>query len=141
MFKHPAHPGEPKAATNSVEAHLGLTPESASASSEITLGKLHELLEKNLKWSQIIYEQNRKINRKLLWSAVWSWVHALIIIVPLILGIIFLSPLIRKAYQQYNCWFNRVACQKNQSSSSADDFIKLLPLNPEQKEQLKAILK
>ena len=29
----------------------------------VTLEKINELLTNNLKWSQIIYEQNRKINR------------------------------------------------------------------------------
>ncbi|MBI2444254.1 MAG: hypothetical protein HYV42_03375 [Candidatus Magasanikbacteria bacterium] len=60
-------------------------------------GAVHDLLEKNLKWSQIIYEQNRKISRRLTWLAVGSWLRLLILLTPIILGLIFLPPLVRKA--------------------------------------------
>ncbi len=50
---------------------------------------LKELVEKNLKWSQIIYEQNRKINNKLLWIALGGWVKILLILLPLIAAILF----------------------------------------------------
>ena len=51
---------------------------------------LKELIEKNLKWSQIIYEQNRKLNGKLLWMAVSSWLKIFIILIPLVAAGIFL---------------------------------------------------
>ena len=63
--------------------------------------KVHELLEKNLKWSQIIYEQNRKINNKLLWSAIASWLRLFLILVPLILAFIYILPLARNFFSEY----------------------------------------
>jgi hypothetical protein len=48
---------------------------------------LRELIEKNLKWSQILYEQNRRINRKLLWTAFARWLQVIVTIVAIGLGI------------------------------------------------------
>lgn len=59
------------------------------------------LLEKNLKWSQIIYEQNRRINNKLLWAAIASWLRFLLIAVPLILAFLYLPPILRQVWSQY----------------------------------------
>lgn len=50
---------------------------------------LRELIEKNLKWSQILYEQNRRINRKLLWMVVARWVQVLIALGIVGTGIIY----------------------------------------------------
>lgn len=61
-----------------------------------------ELLKKNLQWSQIIYEQNKKIKRSLnlmVWGGVLKWV---IILAPIILGIIFLPPLLKPYWDQYS---------------------------------------
>lgn len=48
---------------------------------------LRELMEKNLKWSQILYEQNRKINRKLLWTAFARWLQVLVTIAAIGLAV------------------------------------------------------
>lgn len=62
---------------------------------------LNKLLEKNLKWSQIIYEQNRRINRKLIWMAVAGWVRLLIFVLPIILAIIYLPPFAKELWDVY----------------------------------------
>ncbi len=109
---------------------------------EASLGTIQELLEKNLKWSQIIYEQNRRLSHKLLWSAVASWMRMLIIVIPIILGIIFLPPLIKQFTAKYRGLLNGAKSgQPAGSSSSLEEMLKLLPVNPDQKEQLKALLK
>lgn len=64
---------------------------------------LRDLLEKNLKWSQIIYEQNRKINNKLLWSAIAGWLRFFIILAPIFAAVWYLPPVIKNfknTYQQ-----------------------------------------
>ncbi|MFA4831415.1 MAG: hypothetical protein WC862_05435 [Patescibacteria group bacterium] len=63
---------------------------------------LKVLIEKNIKWSQIIYEQNKKIKHRITLMAVGSYVRLLIIIVPVILGIIFLPPLFKEVWNQYS---------------------------------------
>lgn len=62
---------------------------------------VEEMLKKNLQWSQIIYEQNKKIKRRLnlmVWGGVVKW---LIILAPIILGIIYLPALLKPYWDQY----------------------------------------
>ncbi len=100
------------------------------------LGELKELLEKNLKWSQIIYEQNRKINHKLMWSAIASWLRFLIILIPLTLGLLLIPQLAR----DYNCLVKGVNCSEK-SRGSIENLLKVLPLDDAQREELKKIVK
>ncbi|MSU75804.1 MAG: hypothetical protein EXS55_04815 [Candidatus Magasanikbacteria bacterium] len=110
-------------------------------SSEKDHGAIKELLEKNLKWSQIIYEQNRKINTKLLWMNIGSWFRVFIIIAPVILGVIFFPSLYRKFQDRYGALFSIPTNATKPSSSSVDEMLKVLSLTAEQKEQLRSILK
>jgi len=100
---------------------------------------LRELLEKNLKWSQIIYEQNRKINNKLMWSAIGGWVRLFLIVAPLIWAIWFLPPLVSQFMSSYGNLLGGKSGANN--SGSLEQMMKLLPLDPAKQEQLKALLK
>ena len=103
-----------------------------------------ELLEKNLKWSQIIYEQNRKINSKLFWAAVANWLRLLLIVIPLILGLLFLPSFIRGLASQYSSvlsGFKTSNTGTSPSPATIENILKLLPLDTAQRDQLKAILK
>ncbi len=103
---------------------------------------LRELLEKNLKWSQIIYEQNRRINSKLFWQALAGWLRLLIILVPIVLAVIFLPPILNDVWKQYQGLLGQVSdIPKDYSSPSLEKLLKLLPLDPAKQEQLKTILK
>ncbi len=102
---------------------------------------IKELLEKNLKWSQIIYEQNRKINNKLMWSAIGSWFRILLIVVPLIFAIWFLPPIIQGLQSTYGSLLGGGATSSKPNSNSIDQLLKMLPLDPAKQEQLKALLK
>ncbi len=101
---------------------------------------LRELLEKNLKWSQIIYEQNRRINSKLMWSAIAGWLRLFIILAPLIIGFLFLPPLIKQFFSQYGSVFTGQP-MTNGSPNSFENMLKILPLDSAQKEQFKSLLK
>lgn len=63
---------------------------------------LKELVEKNIKWCQVIYEQNRKIKKRLTMMAVANYLRLILIVVPIIIGIIFLPPLLEGVWQQYS---------------------------------------
>jgi hypothetical protein len=65
-------------------------------------GTVRELLEKNLKWSQILYEQNRRLNRKLLWLAISGWLRLFIILVPILFALLYLPPIIKKYTPAFN---------------------------------------
>lgn len=109
---------------------------------EPTMKELRELVEKNLKWSQIIYEQNRKINNKLLWSAISDWLRILLIVVPLVLGIIYLEPLLKGVLAQYaGLLGNSSASTAGKQPNSTDSLFKLLNLDPAKQEQIKTLLK
>ena len=62
---------------------------------------LKELIEKNIKWSQVIYEQNRKIKHRLTMMVVGNYLRLLLIIAPIVLGFIFLPPLLEDIFGQY----------------------------------------
>ena len=103
---------------------------------------LKELMEKNLKWSQIIYEQNRKINNKLLWTAIAGWLKVLLILVPLVLAVLFLGPLLKNVIAQYNDLLGKDSTSSSGTNqNSMDNFLKLFNLDPAKQEQLKTLLK
>lgn len=104
---------------------------------------IKELLEKNLKWSQIIYEQNRKINNKLLWASIASWIRVLIIAVPLILAVWFLPPIVQNLMDTYkNLLGGKVPVGTiTPNVNTIDQLLKTLPIDPAKQEQLKALLK
>lgn len=110
---------------------------------EFTLNQVGELLEKNLKWSQIIYEQNRKINRKLLWSSVMSWVYFIIIVGPIVLAAVYLPPIVGNIYNQYQGLLGNVSAVKTQmpTQTSLDQILKMFPIDAAQEARLKSLLK
>jgi len=107
---------------------------------------IKELLEKNLKWSQIIYEQNRKINRKLVWAAIASWFRLFLILIPLLLALWFLPPYIRQISESYGTLFNflpenSTSNTVNPNPESVESLLRVLPISDAQKEQLRAMMK
>ncbi|KKW34329.1 MAG: hypothetical protein UY79_C0002G0024 [Parcubacteria group bacterium GW2011_GWA2_53_21] len=100
---------------------------------------LRDLLEKNLKWSQIIYEQNRRINSKLLWAAAANWLRLLVIIVPLIWAVWYLPSILKGLQNKYGLFLN-AAAKGQLSSSSVNSLLDVLPINAVEREQLKAML-
>lgn len=113
-------------------------------SAPVTLEDIKNLLEKNLKWSQIIYEQNRKINRKLMWQAVSGWLRILLVAIPIILAIWFLPSYVGPFVDKYGYLWGMSKSSTStstQSNTSIDQLIKLIPLDPAKQEQLKTLLK
>ncbi len=118
------------------------TTKSKKDFSPTNLEEIKLLLEKNLKWSQIIYEQNRKINRKLMWQTLSGWFRVLIIIVPLIVAIWFLPSVIQQFMNKYGDIFglSRPAASAP-STLTVEQLLKMVPLDPAKQEQLKTLLK
>jgi len=56
--------------------------------------ELKELIEKNIKWSQVIYNQNKKIKHRMTMMVIGSYMRLLLIVIPIILGIVYLPPII-----------------------------------------------
>ncbi|HSR89499.1 MAG TPA: hypothetical protein VLK22_03880 [Candidatus Udaeobacter sp.] len=101
---------------------------------------LKELMEKNLKWSQIIYEQNRKINNKLLWSAIADWLRLLVLVVPIVLAFLFLPPWLKGFWSRYGDLLVKTSVTSTRQNS-LENLLKLFNLDPAKQEQLKTLLK
>ncbi len=70
-------------------------PQSAAGDS------LEDLAKKNIRWSRVIYNQNKKIKSRLTWMAVGNYLRLLILIIPIILGIIYLPSILEEFWQVY----------------------------------------
>ena len=60
------------------------------------------LLERALKLSEENNKILRKIEKRARWSALWGFIKVAIIVVPLILGYIYLEPFFNQALENYN---------------------------------------
>ena len=114
-------------------------PTPAKAAPEVS-DSVRTLLEKNLKWSQIIYEQNRKLNSKLMWMAVAGWLRVVLIAAPLVLAIVYLPVFYQKLQDKFGYLLDSSA-QAKSSTASLKDILKVLPLNELQRQELQTILK
>jgi len=66
--------------------------------------ELHELkilIKKNIQWSEVLYERQKKIQRKLTIMSLFGYLRLAVILIPLVLGIIYLPPLVTKFWDQY----------------------------------------
>lgn len=108
-----------------------------------SLDGLKDLLEKNLRWSQLIYEQNKKILRQIFWGTVFTWAKIIVTLAILILVIIFASSWYANLQKKYPFIFGAPGKQTATSTppSSVDEFLKILPLNDIQRQQLKNFIK
>lgn len=103
---------------------------------------LKDLLEKNLKWSQIIYEQNRKIHSKMMWTAIAGWVRVFLIFAPLVWAVWYLPGIIKNLQNNYGSLFGAKSVGSQSTPvNSMEQLFKILPLDAAKQEQLKALLK
>jgi hypothetical protein len=63
--------------------------------------QIKELLEKNLKLTEEIYAMTKKMKSHMAFQRVVSWFYLFIIIAPIILGLIYLPPLLSGLFDQY----------------------------------------
>jgi len=63
--------------------------------------QIKELLEKNLKLTEEIYAMTKKMKSHMTFQRIVSWFYLFIIIAPIILGLIYLPPLLSGLFNQY----------------------------------------
>ncbi|MBT4120604.1 MAG: hypothetical protein HOA57_00745 [Candidatus Magasanikbacteria bacterium] len=93
---------------------------------------LKELVEKNIKWSQVIYEQNKKIKRRMTWMVIGNYLRLALIVVPIILAVFYLPPLLKSLFGQYQSILGGVGSSSSQinellgeaSSSQLQEILK-----------------
>jgi hypothetical protein len=64
--------------------------------------EIKNMLAQNLKMTQEIYSITKKIHRNMIWQQVFGFIKVLIILIPVILGIMYLPPLLEQVIKQYN---------------------------------------
>lgn len=62
---------------------------------------IKDLIEKNIKWSQVLYEQNKKIKTRLTWMSVASWIRVFLILIPIIFAIIYAPIFLQEFWNNY----------------------------------------
>ena len=62
---------------------------------------LNELLQANLERSEEILQISKDIKRYIRWQQIWGILRFLLIVIPIIIGFIYLPPLIMEAIESY----------------------------------------
>jgi hypothetical protein len=62
---------------------------------------LKKLLELNLEKNEEILSISKDIKRYIKWQQIWSTLRFLLIFVPIVLGFIYLPPLLKDVFAQY----------------------------------------
>ncbi len=81
---------------------------------------------------QEIYEQNKKIKKRLTWILIGNYVKFLIFLVPLVVGLIFLPSLIKEVIPKYNALINSSSTNpfsdilSNTTSKQLEEIIKTI---------------
>jgi len=87
---------------------------------------LKDLIEKNIKWTQVVYEQNRQIKHRLTMIALGSWLRLLIILVPIVLAFIYLPPILRPIIEHYSGLLDSINGVKGGSPNQLQEIINTL---------------
>ena len=64
--------------------------------------EIKKLLEKNLELTEEIYKKAKYMKRYVIFQQIFCILKILIIVVPIVLGIIYLPPLLKNVYSQYH---------------------------------------
>ncbi|KKQ27626.1 MAG: hypothetical protein US42_C0007G0017 [Candidatus Magasanikbacteria bacterium GW2011_GWC2_37_14] len=88
---------------------------------------IEEMLVKNLQWSQLIYEQNKKIKNRLTLMVITKYIWIVLIAVPTILGFIYLPTLLEQFTKQYSGLLNGITASNSVNSAiNLEDVAKML---------------
>lgn len=62
---------------------------------------LKKLLEQNLQQNEEILKISREIKQYIKWQQIWSVLRFVLIVVPIVLGFIYLPPLLKGVFESY----------------------------------------
>ncbi len=138
MDQQPPLSAEPTKPT--LEEKMSRPPGAAAMPQVTSLDTLKSLLEKNLKWSELIYEQNKKIRRHFLWVSLYTAAKIVIVVGAVATAVIFASAWYKGLQKKYPLVFGSRA-QTATSTQPFDEFLKALPLSDAQRAQVKEWVK
>ncbi len=88
---------------------------------------VEEMMIKNLQWSQLIYEQNKKIQRRLTLMVITKYVWLALIVIPTIFGFIYLPTLLEQFTKQYGGLLNGISAGNSVNGTiNIEDVAKML---------------
>jgi hypothetical protein len=73
----------------------------SNQSAEITKEEIAKLLQANLERSEEILKISQEIKKYIRWQNIWGILRLFLIVIPLIIGFIYLPPLIKDVFQSY----------------------------------------
>lgn len=62
---------------------------------------MEEMMEENLKLTREMHEMVKSIKSYVFWARIWGFLKIFLIIIPLIIGIMYLPPLLKNVTDQY----------------------------------------
>jgi hypothetical protein len=66
---------------------------------------LEKLVQENIELTKELKQSVDKINRWIAWQRVWTALKILIIVIPIVIGLIYLPPLLSSIFSQYQQLF------------------------------------
>lgn len=66
----------------------------------------NDLLRRNLKMNEEMHEMLKDVKRYILWRRIWTAIKIFVIVIPLILGVIYLPPLVKDWVNRSQGFFN-----------------------------------
>lgn len=63
--------------------------------------EIKKLIEKNLEVSEEILRISKKVKSYMMWNQIMNFLKLLVIVVPIVLGIIYLPPILKNLFSQY----------------------------------------
>jgi len=63
--------------------------------------EIRELLGENLKLNKEIHVMVKSVKKYMMWQQIWSIFKILIIVVPIVLGLIYLPAMLQPLFEQY----------------------------------------
>lgn len=81
--------------------------------------RLEALLEENLALSKNIYKSAEKTRHYILWGQILGWVKVLILVIPIIIGYIYLQPYIKDVFSTYQGLFGGGGSESTQQNTNS----------------------
>lgn len=76
-------------------------------------GQVKKILEQNFKLTEEIYKQTKYIKNYVFWAQIAGVIKILLIVIPIVVGIIYLPPLLKGVFDQYKNLFGVQAGEIN----------------------------
>jgi hypothetical protein len=68
----------------------------------VTSADLIQKIEESVLWSKKVFEEQQRVRRYLLWNTIANFLRLALIIIPIILGLLFLPALLKDATSMFN---------------------------------------